>query len=360
MPEKKNKTTMLVPFLTFEETKKRLGISEEDLLNLVAENKIEAVMKGREMHFKESDVKSLAQKLAPAEPEEPAFDLEPTAESGAGSDLGAVSGMTMEDFERTHAKPPSRAAAGAPPSLEEEELLFEEEDLQVEGMGPSTKFAEVTEPPTEAIPVTPSFDVQLEELGEESVIPVAEATGAMRPAEEEAMVIGIEQVEKAKKPQGPKVVYRQEVSPGWMVPLVACFLIGLLPFTILIAVASQGMSVEDLPLVTQVPVGESLPVLGPINVPSHLGLIYGGKTVENVRNSIFYDPFFWGGEKKIELPSIQEVEFPEEEYIPTAAPSEAGAMAPAAVEASSEAVSPATGEATEQPAEKPALVDDWE
>ncbi|MFW5857862.1 MAG: helix-turn-helix domain-containing protein, partial [Planctomycetota bacterium] len=53
-------------FLTFDETMARLGLSEEELMSLVASNELRAFMKNREMHFKEADVAAAAGGAAPA------------------------------------------------------------------------------------------------------------------------------------------------------------------------------------------------------------------------------------------------------------------------------------------------------
>ncbi len=50
-------------FLTFEQTMEKLGVTEEELLNMVASNELRAFMKNREMHFKDVDISGVTKDI---------------------------------------------------------------------------------------------------------------------------------------------------------------------------------------------------------------------------------------------------------------------------------------------------------
>lgn len=96
-------------YLSFDETMKALGVTEDDLLNLVAANEIRAFRIDREMKFKQSDVQAMAKK------------------AGAGSDdvisiedAGAVLVDVPEEVDL-------QAAADTIPATAEDVVLLDEE-----------------------------------------------------------------------------------------------------------------------------------------------------------------------------------------------------------------------------------------
>ncbi|GEM_PF-3413378 len=305
-----DKTTFLDSYLTVPEATQRLGISDEELLNHVAEGKLDAAMKDGQMHFKESDVKSLAAELGKSYSSGPsgeqaaaeAHDLEPTAESGTETDLDAVGEMSMEEFEQAQRQggEQQQGAEGqeqAKPEgareeefeldlgedLGDEDLVFQEEEEEPARGGTQRierqpQEAQAQEPaPEEVAEIIEEPEPEEEALGVEAEA-ATEPRGLMS-AEERRARVGMHPAAVAGAEVGA-----EEASGWWVVPLALAFIVSLIPFSL-----SMGVMTKDLGF-----------------LPGYISALYGGQEMSEVRESPMYDPLGWGRKSAEEAPAGEE------------------------------------------------------
>ncbi|MHC4870867.1 MAG: hypothetical protein ACYTFY_03385 [Planctomycetota bacterium] len=166
-------------FLTFEETMEKLGLSEEELLNMVAANELRAFMKNREMHFRESD-------LAAAEVSAGAGALSEEAEEDVlvlDEDHGDINiededeEILLLDDEDESAESPPEAALDTEPASEtvitetpevEEEIDISDMLLEEPVLDEDSEDAEV--PDTEAITQRTPSAAALQEAVEDDTV----------------------------------------------------------------------------------------------------------------------------------------------------------------------------------------------